>query len=481
VDRETYGEGLFRVPVASLQRFSVDTFDAILYFSPLTDGTGLLYSSPAGNIALCDGTAKYDITPKTSGTKHYDCCECFEPSTRTTNLPIANYAEAKAIRCCGDFLLYRGKAASCPHFAGYSDSNGLFNGLPGAPIQHGTSFVGINNTVPEQLEYYLPPLTLPTFVDICMLLARRHNIRFNLAKMLTAQRWCLSKLFFFSGTFCNYDAVTYIKDNCWEHGLVLKYDHEYYLEPVTLNNDKPQLLTNASCSVINISVLTSEVSGTINHTFASSIDATPALLDNWVLDFQSTQSIVNFSTIKRWTGASNKPYFQAKLSTRIEKRSRVYILGMTENLGLGQYSGGYSKIFELVILTDSFLLRNSVTIVGTQDFVDFGVVAGDIVRDSTEIIYRIVSVSGNSLTLDKAPQNSGMRILDNTVNGVCYSNSGVVNFNVIDGILSIPSLAPGDEFIITDNPVYCGLDFNANTEKSSDESILGVTELYATD
>jgi hypothetical protein len=314
-----------------------------------------------------------------------------------------------------------------------------------------------------------------------MLLARRHNIRFNLAKMLTAQRWCLSKLFLFSGTFCNYDAINYIQDSCWEHGLILKYDHEYYLEPVTLNSEVPQVLTNASCEVVNISILTSEVSGTINHTFASSIDSVPTLLDNWVLDFQSTQSVVNFSTVKKWSDASNKPYFQAKLLTRIEKRARVYILGMTENLGLGQYSGGYSTNFELVILTDSFKLNNSNTVLGTHNFADFGVVAGDIARDSTNIIYRITGVSGNSITLDKMPQNSGMRILDNTVSGVCYSNSGIVGFSVVDGVVAINSLASGDEFIITDKPIYCGLDFNANTENSSDESILGVTELYATD
>jgi hypothetical protein len=253
------------------------------------------------------------------------------------------------------------------------------------------------------------------------------------------------------------------------------------LEPITLNNEVPKVLTNASCEVINITLLSSEVSGTLNHTFPPYIEAKPELLDNWVLDFHSTQSDANFSKIKDWVSTADKPYFQAKLMTRLEKRSRVYILGMTENLGLGQYSGGYSNNFELVILTDSFKLNNSTTVNGTYNFSDFGVVAGDIVRDSTEIIYKITAVSGTSLTLDKKPQNSGMRVLDNTVAGDCYSNSGVVSYTVNDGVFKTTALQPGDEFVLTDKPVYCGLDFNANTEQSSDESILGVTELYAKD
>lgn len=479
VSRETYGKGFFAVPVVSLQRFSADTFDAIIYFSPVTDGTIVPFGIPSGGITLCDGKVKYPVVPKAAGTSHYDCCDCFEPSTVTGVLLPGNYAEAKGIRCCGTELLFKGTAATLPHFAGYSDPTGGIQGIPGISIQQGLNSISASGAEPDSLQFYLPPLAEPTFIDVCMYLSRQHGFRCNLKKMLAAQVHCITNLFTFAGTLYNYDPINFIKDNCWEHGLIFKQDHEIVLEPAVLGSDKSQIMTNATTNAVLVAQYRSEVDGTIASVNTPTTDTIQNPLANWILDFKTTQNPINALKISGLAEQHKKSYYRAVVRSRVARDTRTVILALTEVLGLGQYAGAYSTRFELIIATDSFQIAfNSNVAVGTHNYSDFGVVPGDVMRDATNKIYKVTGVSGNQITLDQNPQNSGMRILDNTVAGTCYSDNGTVGYNVNDGVFTSSSLQFGDEFVITTTPIYCGIDLVSNTENSFDENMIALTEIY---
>ncbi|MGL6131556.1 MAG: hypothetical protein ACRCZ9_08100 [Fusobacteriaceae bacterium] len=475
---ETFGSGTFEVPVVSLRRLSPDTFNLIAYIAPLTDAVVIPFTDPEGTFLLCDCSEKYPGTAVKAGSQSFDCCECFEPSTVTGTLLPAHYLKADGVRCCGKTIKFKGKAPSVPLLVGYSKLGGGIGGLPGIPISNKTFTLGLIGSDLDELAYYAPPTGINSFVDIAMYLSRQHGFEMDLDYALKQQINLALSLFSFAGTFTNYDPLQYLDDVCWEHGLVLKQSPQLRLSFVEGLKADSIILTSANCDTIIIEQNTTELNDSVASFYEPICQQKLTGLDDKLLEFVSTQNSVQMSKIVDWTKAASKPYYRAQLTTRDLTKSDIYLLAMPEMLGLGEYAGAYSDNFELIIITDSFVLNRTNTVTGTYDFTEYGVVPGDVATDSTGQVYQITGVSGLTLTLDREPQNSGMRILDNTVTGDCLGSlNEVIPYTVADGKLTL-NKPVGTEFVITKKPIYCFPDSEMNTEISSSERVLTLTEYY---